>query len=82
MEFYWALDKNTYCTHSVEETRTKSKYLQLVKKCTCNETVITKQEVHKFRRQTCCHMLAYYALEEVKACRDAADTADQAITRQ
>ena len=79
VEFCWALGKNTYRTHGVEEQRTKSKYLQLEKECTCSETVITKQEVHKFRRQMCCYMLAYYALEQAKASRDVADAANDGI---
>ena len=73
VEFCWALGKNTYRTHSVEEKRTKSKYLQLVKECTCSDTVITKQEVRKFGRRTCRYMLAYYALEQAKASKDVAD---------
>ena len=77
VEFCWALGKNTYRTHGVEEKRTKSKYLQLVKKCTCSETVITMQEVRKFRRRTRRYMLAYYALEQAKASRDTADAADK-----
>ena len=72
VEFCWALGKNTYCTHGVEEKRTKSKYLHLVKRYTCSNTVITKQEVRKFGRQTHCYMLAYYALEQTKACKDVA----------
>ena len=76
VEFCWALGKNTYRMHGVEEKRTKSKYLQLVKECTCSETVITKEEVRKFGRRTRRYMLAYYALEQAKACKDAADQQD------
>ena len=59
VNFCWALGKNTYCTHIVEEKRTKNKYFELVKRCTCSETIITMQEVCMFRQQTCQYMLAY-----------------------
>ena len=73
IEFCWGLSKNTYCKYSVEDKRTKSKYLELVKKCTCNNTVITKQMVQLFRKRTRRYMLAYQALEELKSNAESSD---------
>ena len=66
IEFCWGLSKNTYRRFSIEEKRTKSKYLELVKKCTCTETILTKQSVRMFGRRARRYMLAYLALEEAK----------------
>ena len=42
IEYCWALGKNNYRRQSIKGKRTKSKYLELVEKCTDNKTVITK----------------------------------------
>ena len=66
VEYCWGLGKNTYRRYSVADKRTKSKYIDLVKKCTCPNTVLTKQQVRTFGKRTRRYMLAYHALEKAK----------------
>ena len=67
IEFCWGLSKKSYRKYSIEEKRTKCKYLDLVKRCTCNETIITKKMVRLFGRRTRRYVLFYLALEKAKA---------------
>lgn len=73
IEFCWGLSKNQYIRFSIEEKRTKCKYLELVKKCTCSETIITKKMVRLFGGRMRRYMLAYLALEKAKAAQSDAD---------
>ena len=66
IEYCWGLAKNTYRRQSIKDKRTKSKYLELVEKCTCNKSVITKQCVRLFGRWQRRYMLSYLGLEAVK----------------
>ena len=73
VEYCWGLRKNTYHRYSVAEKRIKSKYIELVKKCTCTKSILTKQQVCLFGKQTRRYILAYYALEKAKT--------DQTVTQ-
>ena len=42
IELCWGLSKNTYRRYSIEDKRTKSKYLKLVQNCICCKTILTK----------------------------------------
>ena len=76
IEFCWGLSKNTYRRFSIEEKRTKSKYIELVKKCTCRDSIITKQMVRLFGKRTRRYMLAYQVLDEAIASKQATDNDD------
>ena len=66
IEFCWGLSKNTYRRYSIEDKRTKSKYLKLVRNCICCKTILTKKMVRLFGRRTRRYMLAYLSLEKAK----------------
>ena len=66
IEYCWALGKNKYRRENIKDKRTKSKYLELVEKCTDNKTVITKQLVWMFGKRQRRYMLSCLALDRAK----------------
>jgi hypothetical protein len=56
IEFCWGASKNQYRLYSMKEKKKKENWMGLVRKCTCNQTVLNKQSVlgmmlliHKFK---------------------------------
>ncbi len=77
IEYNWAHAKAKMRVTPLREKKGRANFIELVKKCICPETVLTKERVSKFAARARAYICTYYHLSHRE--EDDANAADESL---